>query len=374
MLVRYKQDEKGRSVAFASIYTPNEHHINPALIDNDALWAVKKLQQSGAEAYLVGGAVRDLLIGLIPKDFDITTSASPRQIQRIFYNARIIGRRFKLVHLVFGEKVIECSTFRSGEEAEDGSNNVFGSVDQDARRRDFTINSLYYNPVNGQLLDFNHAMEDFKKRRITSVIPLDESFVEDPVRMIRAVKYSVTTGFRLRWNIRSALHTYCGELSRTSTSRLTEEVNKILASGKCCDIFLALEKYNLLVYMLPCFSVYCKFDKEKRSLRELDRLVNLAKQGKGEEIGLFDQIRYLVEPLIVFQEEGQSEEDRFHETYRQIKVLLNPMTPPNYEIEKASAKLLSDHGFKIPRTYGRQTKASRPAQQRHGHTRAQRKR
>jgi poly(A) polymerase len=335
---------------------------------------VKKLQQSGAEAYLVGGAVRDLLIGLIPKDFDITTSASPRQIQRIFYNARIIGKRFKLVHLVFGEKIIECSTFRSGEEAEDGSNNVFGSVDQDARRRDFTINSLYYNPVNGQLLDFNHAMEDFKKRRITSVIPLDESFVEDPVRMIRAVKYSVTTGFRLRWNIRSALHTYCGELSRTSTSRLTEEVNKILASGKCCDIFLALEKYNLLVYMLPCFSVYCKFDKEKRSLRELDRLVNLAKQGKGEEIGLFDQIRYLVEPLIVFQEEGQSEEDRFHETYRQIKVLLNPMTPPNYEIEKASAKLLSDHGFKIPRTYGRQTKASRPAQQRHGHTRAQRKR
>jgi poly(A) polymerase len=126
--------------------------------------------------------------------------------------------------------------------------------------------------------------------------------------------------------------------------------------------------------MLPCFSVYCKFDKEKKSLRELDRLVNLAKQRKGEEIGLSDQIRYLVEPLIVFQEEGQSEEDRFHETYRQIKVLLNPMTPPNYEIEKASAKLLSDHGFKIPRTYGRQTKASRPAQQRHGHTRAQRKR
>jgi len=352
MLVRYKQDEKGRSVAFANIYTPNEHHINPALVDRDAAWAVRKLQQSGAEAYLVGGAVRDLLLGLIPKDFDITTSASPRQIQRLFYNARIIGRRFKLVHLIFGEKIIECSTFRSGEEAEDGSNNVFGSVDQDAKRRDFTINSLYYNPTNGQLLDFNHAMEDFKKRRIRSIIPLDDSFTEDPVRMIRAVKYSVTTGFRLQWDVRRAIHRYSGELARTSTSRLTEEVNKILASGRCTDIFLALEKYNLLVYMLPCFSVYCKFEKEKQSLRELDRLVGLAKQGKGPEVNLADQIRYLVAPLIVYQDENQSGSDRFHETYRQIKVLLSPMTPPNFEIEKASAQLLSDHGFKVPRTYG----------------------
>jgi len=361
MLVRYKQDEKGKSVAFANIYTPNEHHINPALIDKDAAWAVRKLQQSGAEAYLVGGAVRDLLIGLVPKDFDITTSASPRQIQRIFYNARIIGRRFKLVHLVFGEKIIECSTFRSGEEAEDGSNNVFGSVDQDAKRRDFSINSLYYNPTNGQLLDFNHAMDDFKWHRITSIIPLDESFTEDPVRMIRAVKYSVTTGFRLRWNIKRAIRKYSEELSRTSTSRLTEEVNKILASGKCCDIFLALEHYKLLVYMLPCFSVYCRFDKEKQSLCELDRLVNLNKQGKGEEVGLAEQIRFLVDPLIVYQDDNQSGEDRFHETYRQIKVLLSPMTPPNYEVEKASMQLLSNQGYKVPRTYGRPTRIAKPA-------------
>jgi poly(A) polymerase len=104
--------------------------------------------------------------------------------------------------------------------------------------------------------------------------------------------------------------------------------------------------------MLPCFSVYCKFEKEKQSLRELDRLVGLAKQGKGPEVSLADQIRYLVAPLIVYQDENQSGSDRFHETYRQIKVLLSPMTPPNYEIEKASAQLLSDHGFKVPRTYG----------------------
>ena len=246
MLIRYKQNAKGKSVPFARIYTPAEHHINPNLIDKDAYWAVRKLQNSGAEAYLVGGAVRDLMLGLVPKDFDITTSASPRQIQRMFWNARIIGRRFKLVHLVFGSKIIECSTFRSGEAAEDGSNNVFGSVDQDAKRRDFSINSLYYNPVNGQLLDFNNAMVDFRKHRITSIIPLDESFVEDPVRMIRALKYSVTTSFRLRLDIRMAIKKYAAELGRVSTSRLTEETNKILSSGHSYEIFMALERYHLI--------------------------------------------------------------------------------------------------------------------------------
>lgn len=355
MLKRYKHDEKGNNVLFAQIYLPEEHHIDNSLVDNDAIWAIRKLKASGAEAYLVGGAVRDLLLGLVPKDFDITTSASPRQIQRLFWNSRVIGRRFKLVHLVFGQKIIEVSTFRSGEDAEDGSNNVFGSVDQDARRRDFSINSLYYDPTNQQLLDFNHAMDDFKKKRISSIIPLDTSFVEDPVRMVRGVKYSVTTGFRLRGDVKRAIRKYANELSRISTSRLTEETNKILASGRCTDIFLALEKYKLLVYMLPCYSVYCKYEKERKSLRELDRLVMLSKQGKGSEVPLSDQIKYLVSPLIIFNNAAEmTSEERFHEVYRQIKVLIAPMTPPNYEVENATMKLLSEHGFKTPRTKNRQ--------------------
>ena len=346
MLVRYKQDERGKSVAFANIYTPNEHHINPAMIDRDAVWAVRKLQASGAEAYLVGGAVRDLLLGLVPKDFDITTSASPRQIQRLFWNARIIGKRFKLVHLVFNNKILEVSTFRSGSDTTDGSNNVFGSVDQDAKRRDFSINSLYYDPSNGQLLDFNHAMEDFKHKRITSIIDLNTSFEEDPVRMIRAIKYSVTTGFRLRMNICMAIRKYSNELSRTSTSRLTEEVSKILASGRCCEIFTALGRYKLLVYMLPCFSIYCKYEKEKQSLRSLDKKVLLSKNGKGPEVSLADMLVALVDPLIVFSSEELTAEERFRETYRQIKVLISPMTPSNYEVEAASLHLLSEHGYK----------------------------
>lgn len=361
MLIRYKQDTKGKSVPFAKIYTPAEHHINPDLIDKDAYWAVRKLQNSGAEAYLVGGAVRDLLLGLVPKDFDITTSASPRQIQRMFWNARIIGRRFKLVHLVFGDKIIECSTFRSGEMAEDGSNNVFGSVDQDAKRRDFSINSLYYNPVNGQLLDFNNAMADFRKRRITSIIPLDQSFVEDPVRMVRALKYSVTTGFRLRLDICMAIRKYASELGRVSTSRLTEETNKILSSGHSYEIFKALERYRLLVYMLPCFSIYCKYPEVKKSLAVLDRKVMDAKNGKGAEVLLSEQIKYLVQPMVVLAgKEEMTSDERFHEVYRQIKVLVNPMTPPNYEVEGAVRAILSEQGYKIPRTKNRVVKQNRP--------------
>ncbi|HKL59958.1 MAG TPA: poly(A) polymerase, partial [Sphaerochaeta sp.] len=327
MLIRYKQDEHGKTVPVANIYTQKEHKINYALLDRDAVWAIKKLQQSGAEAYLVGGAVRDLMLGQVPKDFDIATSASPRQIQRIFWNARIIGKRFKLVHLVFRDKVHEVSTFRSGEEAMEGNNNVFGSIDQDAKRRDFSVNSFYYDPSTNQLLDFNNAMDDFRKKKISSIIPLDESFREDPVRMIRAIKYSVSTGFTLRFNVRMAIRKFSNELSRTSTSRLTEEVNKILASGHSREIFNELQKYKLLVFMLPCFSIYSKFPQVQDSLRELDKRVMLAKENKGPQVMLADMIKALVDPLIVFADDQLSIDERFKETFRQIKVLISPMTP-----------------------------------------------
>ena len=198
MLIRYKNDSKGNSIPFAKIYTKDEHNINVSLLDRDALRAVKKLQSTGADAYIVGGAVRDLLLQKKPKDFDITTSASPRQIHKLFWNSRIIGKRFKLVHLEYGTKILEVSTFRSDEENFGINNNVFGTVEQDAKRRDFTINSLYYDPSTEQILDFNNAMEDFKKKRISSIIDLKTSFTEDPVRMLRAIKYSVTTDFKLK--------------------------------------------------------------------------------------------------------------------------------------------------------------------------------
>lgn len=350
MLIRYKQDEQGNTLPIANIYTQTEHKIQTQKIDRDALWVIKKLQSSGAEAYLVGGAVRDLMLGNVPKDFDIATSASPRQVQRLFYNARIIGRRFKLVHLVFKDKVLEVSTFRSGEEAEDGSNNVFGSIDQDAKRRDFSINSFYYDPSNGQLLDFNNAMEDIKKKRISSVIPLDESFNEDPVRMIRAIKYAIITGFSLRFQVRVALKKYAPELSRISSSRLTEELSKILASGYSQKIFEELKRYRVLPFMMPAFTIYSSYPQVKDSLRTLDKKMLGLKNGNGaEQIEFADQLKALVDPLIVFSDASMSPSDRFKETFRQIKVLISPMTPSNYDVERTAALILSERGFKTPR-------------------------
>lgn len=334
----------------AKVYTLKEHNIRNSQIDKDALWAIKRMQSSGAEAYIVGGAVRDMMLGRRPKDFDIATSLSPRQVQRMFWNSRIIGRRFRIVHLFFGNKIIEVTTFRSDEENfEDGRNNMYGNVEQDAKRRDFSINSLYYNPSNGQLLDFNDAMEDFRKRTIRSLIPLSYSFSEDPVRMIRALKYQATTGFTLSRDVRHAIKKNAENIETCSISRLTEEVSKILSSGYAAAIFQNLQKFGLLIYILPILSMYLEYPAVQEALDLMDSRVR-----EGIESGSpapKDEIIYmLLKPLIVFDNpEGTSPDELFREGFRQAKILISPMTPPNYELEKAIDRLLESMGYKRSR-------------------------
>ncbi|MDE5776435.1 MAG: polynucleotide adenylyltransferase PcnB, partial [Treponemataceae bacterium] len=142
MLVRYGKDKNGQPVKKAVVYTKDEHRIPIEKIDSDAIRIIERLKENGHSAYLVGGAVRDLLVGNTPKDFDIVTDATPSRIRRIFRSARIIGRRFRLVHVVFGPKIFEVSTFRSIVEGSVG--NDFGTMDEDVMRRDFTLNALYY--------------------------------------------------------------------------------------------------------------------------------------------------------------------------------------------------------------------------------------
>ena len=347
MFIRYKAGEKD-SVPVAKIYSQKEHNVRNSQIDKDALWAIRKLQASGHEAYIVGGALRDILLGLKPKDFDIATSASPRQVQKLFWNARIIGRRFKIVHLYFNyDKIIEVTTFRSKEENfEEGNNNIYGTIEEDAKRRDFSINSFYYNPKNGQLLDFNNAMEDFKAQRIRSLIPLTYSFSEDPVRMVRAVKYHVTTGFDFDRPVRKAIKKNASHLAECSTSRLTEEVSKILSSGRSKDIMLEMKKFKLLVHMLPCFSLYINYDKVRDSLDELDASVREAKES-GIAIDKANLIYQLIKPLVTLENgDLMSPEERMHEVFRQAKVFISPMTPPNFEVERASQLILEDMGYK----------------------------
>ncbi len=348
MFVRYKTNEKGKSVPVCRIYTSSEHPVRNSMIDRDALWAVRKIQKVGGEAYIVGGAVRDILLGNTPKDFDIATSLSPRQVQRLFWNSRIIGRRFKIVHLFFGSKIIEVTTFRSDEENfEDGNNNIWGTIEQDAKRRDFSINSLYYNPKTQEILDFSSSMEDFRKKRIRSLIPLSYSFSEDPVRMIRAVKYKVTTGFSLCFDVRLALRLNAQNLQRCATSRLTDEIVKVLSSGHSADIMRALYHYRLLQYILPMYADHCRREEMFKSLEALDEVVRPIKERGGELPTRGEMFYYMIRSAVIVSRSDLSKYDEIEkDAYRQAKVILSPITPSNQDIESAALSVLEYNGIK----------------------------
>ena len=348
MFVRYKTDKNGKSIPVCKVYTAKEHPVRNNMIDKDALWAIKKIQNAGGEAYIVGGAIRDILLGNTPKDFDIGTSLSPRQVQRLFWNSRIIGKRFRIVHLFFGDKIIEVTTFRSDEENfGEGNNNVWGTIEQDARRRDFSINSLYYNPQKCELLDFGTSMEDFEKKIIRSLIPLKYSFIEDPVRMIRAVKYKVTTGFSLKWDVKLALFRNASQLQNCPASRLTEEVVKILSSGHSADIFHTMYQYRLLQYLLPAYAVHSELPSMSESLRILDEKVKNAVERGLEKPGKAEMFYYMIRSAIIIDSSLSQEWDEcMKDAFRQAKVMLSPITPANFELERAVTLLLSEKGIR----------------------------
>lgn len=342
MRTRYKN---GKPIA--SIYSSSEHGILREQIDKDALKVINKLLDSGYETYLVGGAVRDLMLGKTPKDFDVVTQATPRKVHKLFSNSRIIGKRFRLVHIVFGDKIIEVSTFRSNIEHEDKNDNVFGTIEEDSSRRDFTINSLYYNIIDETLIDYNNSIKDFRDRKIHAVIPINKIFKEDPVRMIRAIKYSVTTGFKLSRNIKFAIKRNSSELIKVSNSRITEEVHKILMSGYSEKIMKQFCKYKLLVFILPCISVYSKYPELYRNLSLLDSLINESKTFKQKKIEEADAIYYLTKSFIIPNDELTTNSEKFKDFFRQIKILISPNTPPNYEIENATKKYMSSIGLSL---------------------------
>ena len=347
MLIRYRKNAQGLD-AVAKVYGSDENGIDIGKIDANAVSVIRKLTEAGYESYIVGGAVRDLILGRTPKDFDIATVASPRQVHKLFRNSRIIGRRFRLVHITFGPKIIEVSTFRSIRDHEAADDNQFGTIEEDCTRRDFTINSLYYDPLKGNLIDFNNALEDFKKKRLVSLIPLGKTFIEDPVRMVRAVKYSVTTGFRIPYKLSHAIRVYAPELSGISTSRMTEEVNKILACGMSSAVFRRLHDYKLLVYMLPAISVYASYPQLFESLGKLDEKVAQGKDS-SQPVSKAEMYLGLARPFLAVNADLHDPMMLFYDFLRQIKVLISPITPSNYDLETASAQFMSEQGMKVPR-------------------------
>ncbi len=236
------------------IYTVSDHDIDPKLVDADALTVLHKLREAGFTAYLVGGGVRDLLLKRVPKDFDISTSASPEEIKQLFQRRCIlIGRRFRLAHVRFGKKILEVSTFRSGEN-EDALNkhdNEWGTPEQDALRRDFTINGLFYNPEDHSIIDYVGGWEDIHKNMLRVIGEAEVRFKQDPVRMIRLLKFRARFGFNIAPDARKALIDCREEILKSSQARVLEEVLRMLESGASAPFFNLLSESGILQLLYP---------------------------------------------------------------------------------------------------------------------------
>ncbi len=357
MLVRYGKDKNGHPVKKAVVYTKDEHQIPIEKIDSDAIRIIGRLKESGHCAYLVGGAVRDLLVGNAPKDFDIVTDATPSRIRRIFRSARIIGRRFRLVHVVFGPKIFEVSTFRSTVEGSVG--NDFGTMDEDVMRRDFTLNALYYDPLQEQVIDYVGGVRDIRKGVIRPVIPLDRIFVEDPVRMLRAVKYSATTHCSMPWQLRHKIKKSASLLSPISPSRLTEEILKIVNSGHAFDIVSEALDTDIYMYLQPAAADLIMSDREfeRNYLANLKRLDALNTVEREARLG--KKLVFIVKDFILSLTDWQKEiaensaaGELYENTWNEVRRFVLPMNPPRVELEYAIRSALREIGvnIRIPKT------------------------
>jgi len=269
-----------------------EHNVSRKNISSAAIKVLYRLKDAGYTAYIAGGGVRDLLLDRHPKDFDVATNATPEQIRKMFRNCRLIGRRFRLAHILFRGEVIETATFRApvpddkeahcadtfrtGEEGMVMRDNVFGTPEQDALRRDFTINALFYNIADFSIIDYTGGLEDLKKKTIRVIGDPDTRFTEDPVRMIRAARFAGTLGFEIEKEAYGSICRNKDKLALAAPSRMYEEVQKLFFCGHAKEVFQWLEKTDLLHPMFHDFSHWIDEDKVRhdwviRTLEQMDR-------------------------------------------------------------------------------------------------------
>ena len=257
------------------VYKRPEHCISRKNIDPDALKVLYRLDHLGYTAYLVGGGVRDLLLGRKPKDFDVGTSAKPNEVKRAFKNCFLIGRRFRLAHVRFGEKVIETATFRQNsqtigeiiEHAAEGpmEDNTFGTPQTDAYRRDFTVNGLFYNIKDFSVIDWVGGMKDLEKKVIRAIGDPEIRFQEDPVRMMRAVKFSSRLGFKIEKKTQQAMEKYHKCILTASLPRVCEEVFRLFPYGHSAAAFKQLYACGILGDLLPELGAFIDRDGGVRS-------------------------------------------------------------------------------------------------------------
>nr|WP_242467477.1 polynucleotide adenylyltransferase PcnB [Thiocapsa imhoffii] len=240
-----------------------EHSISRANISENALKVLYRLRQESFQAHLVGGGVRDLLLGHEPKDFDVATDATPEQVRQVFRNCRLIGRRFRLAHVHFGREIIEVATFRGnavpdGEETEQQDetgrilrDNTYGSIAEDALRRDFTVNALYYNIADFSLLDYADGLSDLRHGRLRLIGDPEQRYREDPVRMLRAVRFACKLGFTLDEGTEAPLFKLGHLLEDIAPARLFDESIKLFHSGYGLAAFEKLRQYGLFAQLFP---------------------------------------------------------------------------------------------------------------------------
>ncbi len=246
-----------------TILKRDDHCISRDNISDNALKVLYRLKRANFEAYLVGGCVRDLLLGLTPKDFDVATDAHPDQVRALFRNCRLIGRRFRLAHVFFGRNIIEVATFRSSHEGADKEiarttddgmimrDNVYGTLEEDAWRRDFTVNALYYNIVDFSVVDYTNGLADITQRQLHLIGDPSKRYREDPVRMLRAIRFAAKLDFAIEKNTADPIKKYASALTDISPSRLFEESLKLFLGGESYKTFHLLRDYGLFEYLFP---------------------------------------------------------------------------------------------------------------------------
>jgi len=239
----------------------DDHPVTRKLIGRNALKVLDRLHESGHRACLVGGGVRDALVGLKPKDFDVATDASPEQVRSLFRNSRIIGRRFRLVHVVYGREIIEVATFRAAHNAGEGGetaasgrivrDNVFGTIEEDAIRRDFSVNGLYWDVADGSVVDYVGGLDDVEARVFRLIGDPLVRCEEDPVRVLRAVRLAAKLDFSIEKSTLAAMQQVSPELGKTAPARLFDEVLKLFQGGYAEASFDAVRDHDLLRHLFP---------------------------------------------------------------------------------------------------------------------------
>ncbi|WP_220452520.1 polynucleotide adenylyltransferase PcnB [Colwellia sp. RSH04] len=278
----------------------DEHPVSRQFISPNALKVLYRLNKGGYDAYLVGGGVRDILLGLKPKDFDIATNATPEQIKALFRNCRLIGRRFRLAHIVFGREIIEVATFRghhdsatekeksckkTSKQSEHGMllrDNIYGSIEEDAERRDFTINALYYSSKDFKVYDFANGVQDIKNKQIRLIGDPETRYREDPVRMLRAIRFATKLDMAISEETRAPIKALAPLMANIPPARMFEEFLKMFISGKAIENYQALREYDLFNFFFP--GVEQAFKDDENNYPYMPAFINLALSNTDKRI------------------------------------------------------------------------------------------